>query len=102
PHASHLDAPSFPTRRSSDLPSPSWSPPAGSADDVREDARDRVEDERGAGLLEVGAGAGAGQHAGHDRGSGPPPGLDVAGGVAGQDRKSTRLNSSHQIISYAV
>jgi len=61
--------------------SPSWSPRAGSAD-VGEDARDRVEDERRAGLLEVGAGAGAGQHAGHDRGSGPPPGLDVAGSIA--------------------
>src|SRR2546429_4208554 len=50
----------------------SSSPRAGSAD-VGEDASDRVEDERRAGLLEVGAGAGAGQHAGHDRGSGPPP-----------------------------
>src|SRR5258708_24816297 len=54
---------------------------------------------------------------GHDGGSGLPPcgphflsaaGVDVPvrdvlksiGGV--QDRKSTRLNSSHQIISYAV
>src|SRR5258708_16813608 len=29
-------------------------------------------------------------------------GHGVAGGVLRQDRKSTRLNSSHQIISYAV
>src|SRR5258708_12644916 len=27
---------------------------------------------------------------------------ELAGGRAGRDRKSTRLNSSHQIISYAV
>src|SRR5258708_24848026 len=29
-------------------------------------------------------------------------GLGKAGGLSDQDRKSTRLNSSHQIISYAV
>src|SRR5207244_11256685 len=29
-------------------------------------------------------------------------GIDLAENVLGQDRKSTRLNSSHQIISYAV
>src|SRR5258708_24058140 len=34
--------------------------------------------------------------------AGPPPASDVRRRVAVQDRKSTRLNSSHQIISYAV
>src|SRR5438552_9025599 len=39
-----------------------------------------------------------GQHTGlHDH-----PGEDDDGGERPQDRKSTRLNSSHQIISYAV
>src|SRR5690554_7603267 len=31
-----------------------------------------------------------------------PPGSDRAGGGCGRDRKSTRLNSSHVRISYAV
>src|SRR5207244_11289765 len=37
-------------------------------------------------------------------GSGGPGGRDgrAAGASGGEDRKSTRLNSSHQIISYAV
>src|SRR5688572_30856196 len=39
-------------------------------------------------------------------GAGGPPGLvnlvNGTGPVAGQDRKSTRLNSSHSQISYAV
>src|SRR5258708_18211028 len=30
------------------------------------------------------------------------PIITIRDGVEGQDRKSTRLNSSHQIISYAV
>src|ERR1700677_839328 len=47
------------------------------------DARDRVQDERGTGLLQVGAGTGAGQYARDDRGAGAQPGLDVAAGVAG-------------------
>src|SRR5258708_27948483 len=28
--------------------------------------------------------------------------MNLSGGAVGEDRKSTRLNSSHQIISYAV
>src|SRR5258708_8596286 len=32
----------------------------------------------------------------------PWPRLTFAGRLRGEDRKSTRLNSSHQIISYAV
>src|SRR5258708_31559850 len=31
-----------------------------------------------------------------------PPGSGTGSSIAIQDRKSTRLNSSHQIISYAV
>src|SRR3712207_7955436 len=40
---------------------------------------------------------------GRRRAEGPPPvgGVGVGGGLAG-DRKSTRLNSSHANISYAV
>ena len=45
---------------------------------MRKDARDRIQDDGRARLFEVGAGAGAGQHAGDDRGPGPQPGLDVA------------------------
>src|SRR5258708_21331702 len=41
---------------------------------------------------------------GQHRGAEPParPVQGAAGGAAREDRKSTRLNSSHQIISYAV
>src|SRR5258708_8893177 len=43
------------------------------------------------------------EHRGHDSlertRQGPP---DAGGHLCHQDRKSTRLNSSHQIISYAV
>src|SRR5438132_5147850 len=35
------------------------------------------------------------------KGNGPAPGAGLVGG-AFQDRKSTRLNSSHTVISYAV
>jgi hypothetical protein len=49
---------------------------------VRQDVGDRVDDERRVGLLQVGAGVGAGEHARHDPGPRAEPGLDVAGGVA--------------------
>src|SRR5207244_12448829 len=39
---------------------------------------------------------------GQDRTSGQSPGLQRLPGTPRLDRKSTRLNSSHQIISYAV
>src|SRR5256885_5508421 len=32
----------------------------------------------------------------------PRRGVDLHGGTGGEDRKSTRLNSSHLVISYAV
>src|SRR5947208_10121320 len=37
-----------------------------------------------------------------ERGLEPPPGHEAALDLLAEDRKSTRLNSSHQIISYAV
>ena len=66
------------------------SPPARLTRGVGQEAGDRVQDERGAGLLQVLAGAGAGQHACHDPGPGPQPGLDVAGGVAGHRELADR------------
>src|SRR5207244_11856425 len=54
---------------------------------------------RGGGGAEAGDGAGAGGLGEADDGR-AVAGLEVAGRVT--DRKSTRLNSSHQIISYAV
>src|SRR5256885_5831457 len=47
------------------------------------------------------AGAGAREHAGRVRAPGAPLRAG-AGGGASRDRKSTRLNSSHLVISYAV
>jgi hypothetical protein len=49
---------------------------------MRQDVGDRVDDERRAGLLQVRAGVGAGEHARHDPGPRPEPRLDVAGGIA--------------------
>src|SRR5205807_6144403 len=89
--------PSFPTRRSSDLVVPGLQPEARG-----QDSQDEAEGER---------------HA--DRGEGEPPPAArpemlreevhahvPAGeqhvGAADEDRKSTRLNSSHLVISYAV
>src|SRR5262245_64034643 len=78
----HLDLPSFPTRRSSDLPGDRL--PAG-------DAQPAVDP----GLVRP---AGVFQ-----RRLDPAPGGRPAGcGREGADRKSTRLNSSHLGISYAV
>src|SRR5690606_40023015 len=79
----HRDLHSFPTRRSSDLGSPAVLPALGSAGaDGRPDP--------GRGLLAQG-----------DRGTGQTSGGAPARSP-GQDRKSTRLNSSHVKISYAV
>src|SRR5687768_18144108 len=71
--AGHRALPSFPTRRSSDLPR----------------GRLGVDDLHQAQLFKVEKGAGGRQQ--HDE-----------HGDAEQDRKSTRLNSSHGYISYAV
>src|SRR5207244_12621513 len=87
----HRVLPTFPTRRSSDL--------------ARPGARAR----RGEGAAR-GAGDGAAAHAGRGaglaraaRGEGRRRAADPAARRRqDQDRKSTRLNSSHQITSYAV
>src|SRR5438034_71101 len=73
----HRDLHSFPTRRSSDLVT-------------------RVLDEHAAFAgVEAGMTCGAsGQHAIHH--------VNAKRDVIGEDRKSTRLNSSHTVISYAV
>src|SRR5947208_5746982 len=73
-YSDHRYLHSFPTRRSSDLH------PAGFSG-VRQD--------------------GAGSPARHGASAVWPHGANRAAG-SGADRKSTRLNSSHQIISYAV
>src|SRR5207244_13585853 len=74
-HLTHRDRHSFPTRRSSDL---------GKAETQHAiDLNDRLAKAR---ILTVG-------------GAGDVP---AANDPAFEDRKSTRLNSSHQIISYAV
>src|SRR5207244_13243279 len=98
----HLALLSFPTRRSSDLssrpaphpplPSPFIRPDAGASSRGHEWGRKRVvEDES------------------PREGGGEPPLKTCADGLSHRlssserrDRKSTRLNSSHQIISYAV
>src|SRR5437764_10484797 len=78
----HRDSHSFPTRRSSDLPLY---------------GRDRMPARRLLPLLALGLAAACGR------------GADSTGAAtttstlpAGPDRKSTRLNSSHRCISYAV
>src|SRR5690606_41490941 len=81
----HRDLPSFPTRRSSDLRTSAGhrDSSAAGADRAAGDTGDR------------GRGAGRDDRADHTG--------DVAGGPpAAADRKSTRLNSSHVKISYAV
>src|SRR5207247_8791103 len=81
----HRDLHSFPTRRSSDLracrPTCDLQPGERSAGGVRRSApaERRTEPRR--------------------RRRGSPP---IAPGTPGKDRKSTRLNSSHEWISYAV
>src|SRR5438067_6100839 len=73
----HRDLLSFPTRRSSDLVA---------GFEILALARD---DDEAVGPAESGDGAGVFAHG-------------VGGEVGGEDRKSTRLNSSHVSISYAV
>src|SRR5690606_42027080 len=81
----HRDLPSFPTRRSSDLgpcvPTSVHHPPLCAAALVVEGALTQSRPVR------------------HAKGSGPG---GQAVGVELEDRKSTRLNSSHVKISYAV
>src|SRR5437588_11111061 len=74
-HAHHRDLHSFPTRRSSDLPFAVRAP-------SRHRHRNRVS------CAEVGDACDPRKRGGKGR--------------SGQDRKSTRLNSSHTVISYAV
>src|SRR5690606_41607104 len=78
--AHHRDLHSFPTRRSSDLHVPR--------------ILDRVGEVES---LEVVVGADAAQRIFH-----PRPALGLLQQCPGPDRKSTRLNSSHVKISYAV
>src|SRR5689334_23926449 len=78
----HQELPSFPTRRSSDLVAHYLVARAGT------DVRGVLP------LFEI-----RGLRAGHVLLSVP---YGVYGGLCGEDRKSTRLNSSHSSISYAV
>src|SRR5207244_7350128 len=93
-------SPSFPTRRSSDLPSPCITP---STETFVMVVSFMVAVSFSMSLSLVGCST---------RSQRPPldlapdsffgeDGIDLADGLA-QDRKSTRLNSSHQIMSYAV
>src|SRR5256885_6940752 len=59
-------------------------------------SRDHGRSPRALGPLHRGSG---GEHVHAGRRNGPPPGCREPGGG---DRKSTRLNSSHLVISYAV
>src|SRR5207244_9553492 len=89
---------SFPTRRSSDL---RWLPAAAALHDMSgERANDQPQRtrriDRGVACADAdGGGEGVVSVASSDGGAGER-------GHEGADRKSTRLNSSHQIISYAV
>src|SRR5690606_40461031 len=88
-YADHRDLHSFPTRRSSDL--------CGARGD---------ECGRAAAAVAPGGGelrrAGQAPVAGAPGGDGVVAGQWSVGSVVGRDRKSTRLNSSHVKISYAV
>src|SRR5207253_11096353 len=85
--ADHRDLHSFPTRRSSDLDELARSGPARQPADRRDDDRTTARREPG-------------------RPAPPGPAVQrrrpARRGGAGGDRKSTRLNSSHVAISYAV
>src|SRR5207244_12455126 len=76
--------PSFPTRRSSDLQRRAPARPGCQSDAGRVGTRSHA----------VGTSLGAGESTGY------PAHRQLR--ICPQDRKSTRLNSSHQIISYAV
>src|SRR5207247_10135528 len=85
----HRISPSFPTRRSSDLMTlPSWS-----ARRTRSTPSSRPEP-RPSGDLPERAACG--------RVSRPSPPTRSSCRIGSEDRKSTRLNSSHEWISYAV
>src|SRR5690606_40127118 len=93
--AGHLRGlPAFPTRRSSDLEPQAWAAAARGAAGAG-----RHRDDRGARRPGLGGGRARG-------GPGPPRPRRARGalwrGPAREDRKSTRLNSSHVKISYAV
>src|SRR5207248_9004046 len=100
-HARHRDHTSFPTRRSSDLALDESNPPVCRRTAIREH---RVCSEAGSRPGAAGTGATAepegtateGKRA-SETGDGAP-----ASGTGSRDRKSTRLNSSHRTISYAV
>src|SRR5207248_4578779 len=90
----HLHLHAFPTRRSSDLAAGRDAPP------IR-----RGEQENGDGGYGFHAGKRGGGVRGHGSSRSALPGPATAarpGLAAGSDRKSTRLNSSHRTISYAV
>src|SRR5207247_8413773 len=94
--AAHRNLPSFPTRRSSDLDDPR-----------KEDREDHDRDDEGLEpSLPIPEGRLQGQDGCHRRRQeGQEDGLEERVHQAprvDQDRKSTRLNSSHEWISYAV
>src|SRR5690606_40164394 len=94
PYGVHRALPSFPTRRSSDLHAERAPPAVGP---VRLGQLVRTAAEPGQVLPAGGSPAGV-----QDRLGVPEPGPSEHGRVRPQDRKSTRLNSSHVKTSYAV
>src|SRR4051794_41240679 len=94
-------SPLFPTRRSSDLV---WIEVVVRVPMGRRDVLDAVGrlDDVGPELPQVARlGVQAREAHDRDRGAGQPP-VELVVLVCAQDRKSTRLNSSHPSISYAV
>src|SRR5207248_9345915 len=89
----HLYLPSFPTRRSSDLESRGHRRDRGLSECREVDARQP---------LDVVARSRRARHGGHDARSQGAHRRVAGHRVPAQDRKSTRLNSSHRTISYAV
>src|SRR5207244_4998983 len=89
---------SFPTRRSSDLEHPTVTRPQLGHVAAAEIHHPDVGPIEGHTLGEVPNAEGPE----HGAVAGPQLGHGVAVRIGHQDRKSTRLNSSHQIISYAV
>src|SRR5690606_41145793 len=100
-HTPHLDLPSFPTRRSSDLDRA----PAASAPPPAESPRDAPAMRARASRLRAGSWARADRVRAGRRaiaGAEQEPRPTHEAERHGPDRKSTRLNSSHVKISYAV